>query len=45
MMSDYDISDMTIFFNFFVTCHFELFVRKDDNVCNKLDQMFITTNM
>ena len=43
--SHYDISDMTTFFHFFVTQNFELFVRKDDNVCNKLDEVFIITNM
>ena len=41
MASHYDISDVTTFSHFFVTLHFELFVRKDDNVCNKLDEMFI----
>ena len=45
MTSHYDISDVTTFFHFFVTKHFELFVRKDDNVCNKLDEIFIITNM
>ena len=45
MTSHYDISDVTTFFRFFVTEHFELFVRKDDNICHKLDEMFIITNM
>ena len=45
MKSYDDISDVTTFFHFFVTQHFELFGSKDDNVCNKLDEMFIVTNM
>ena len=38
-----DISDVTTFFHFFVTYHFQLFVRKDNTVCNKLDEIFIIT--
>ena len=43
--SHHDITNVTTFYHFFVTKHFELFVRKDDNVCNTLDEMFIIKNM